>query len=51
MIGGGQIRGAFFNFFCNEKKPLFLHLLDAALSFYNNLWTVQIYPYEKYTLR
>ena len=34
-IGGGQIRGAFFNFSVVKKCP-FLHLMDAALSFYNN---------------
>ena len=31
-IGGGQIRGALFNFFVLKKCP-FLYLLDAALSF------------------
>ena len=31
-IGGGQIRGAFFNFFVVKKCP-FLYLPDAALSF------------------
>ena len=36
-IGGGQIKGALFNFFVVKKCP-FLHLLDAALSFYNNPW-------------
>ena len=36
-IGGGQIRGALFNFFVVKKCP-FLHLPDAALSFYNNAW-------------
>ena len=37
-IGGGQIRGALFNFLSSEKCP-FLHLLDTALSFYNFTWT------------
>ena len=38
-IGEGQIRGAlFFNFFVVKKCP-FLHLPDAALSFYNNSWS------------
>ena len=32
-IGGGQIRGAFFNFFV-----VFLHLWGTALSFYKNPW-------------
>ena len=36
-IGGGQISGALFNFFV-VKKWSFLHLPDAALSFYNNPW-------------
>ena len=31
-IGGGQIKGALFNFFEMKKCP-FLYLLDAALSF------------------
>ena len=34
-IGGGQIRGALFNFFAVEKGPI-LYLPDAALSFQNN---------------
>ena len=34
-IGESQIRGALFNFFVVKKCP-FLHLPDAALSFYNN---------------
>ena len=37
-IGRGQIRGALFNFFEVKKCP-FLHLPDAALSFYNNPWS------------
>ena len=40
-IGGGQIRGALFNFFVVKKCP-FLHLPDAALSFYNNPWTKEL---------
>ena len=32
IIGGGQIRGALFNFFV-VKKYFFLYLPDAALSF------------------
>ena len=34
-IGGGQIRGTLFHFFVVKKCP-FLHLMYAALSFYNN---------------
>ena len=34
-IGGGQIRGALFNFFVVKKCP-FLHLPEAVLSCYNN---------------
>ena len=37
-IRGGQIWGALFNFFVVKKCP-FLHLPDAALSFYNNPWS------------
>ena len=36
-IGGGQIRVPFLTFVV--KKFPFLHLFDAALSFYNNPWT------------